>query len=753
MKNVSTLSIAQGKLTGQGDSAVWAAVQPRLEKYIQQELAKLPTPSQPGISQEKAEEIVRNAIQALNLPSSFLTENRVNELVQTAINALPTPAPGITEQRVTELINQAVSRLPAPGTSEDRAKELIAAAIEELKRSGVAGPRGERGEPGPPGPKGEPGTPGAPGAPGTPGKDADMDAVRSFITSEVQRLMPQPSGVDEAKAKSLINEALAKLPKQSAFHTSTRSVNVLQEPYRADPTGQIDSTDAIQRAILDVNNLGGGAVFIPAGVYLVSFPFIELKGMVFVYGEGSGTQIVATTTKPINQKTGVFRTGTWNNRAQDPSLLRFGVNNLWIKSRRAGYQHQNFISNLCGVLFNTDLGSGPADPDAVPSCNFLEIWGMETGAAFLGTDDQAMKVFSLKVRNAGQAGLVIGKPDGHPEGTGGAADNKFYGADIGGSNSSLDGYAGIEIYTSQTKFVGSTSWYTKGNSTFAQLYAQPSGSRGVDVTAGSPQSANRAGQKGGAGWFIKATKCTFSACEAQENGGHGWIVAYGDNLLDGCRGESSSYGDTAKGEAGSNSAADFYICNTGAEGTVLLGCTSRSARKGSGGARWSYYVESWFRGLTIQGCVSMDVSVPAEATGLSVPVRVKDLQGTGVYIQVGPYRVTSYIYEPKVIDLIVKDKDGVQPYGDSVGERNYLMYNPLYCNGQIHIEALLKKTFMDGGILFTLPESAPAPIRTVKSIVDGVSIYVNAGSRDVLVWGMGNRENVKVITDLGGFFR
>lgn len=743
MKNVSTLSIAQGKLTGQGDTAVWAAVQPRLESYIQRELAKLPTPSQPGISQEKAEEIVRNAIQALNLPSSFLTENRVNELVQTAINALPTPAPGITEQRVTELINQAVGRIPAPGTSEERAKQLIADALEELKKSGVAGPRGERGEPG---------TPGAPGAPGTPGRDADMDAVRSFITSEVQRLVPQSSGVDEAKARSLIDEAIAKLPKQSSFHTSARSVNVLQEPYNADPTGQIDSTDAIQRAILDVHNLGGGAVFIPAGVYLVSFPFIELKGMVFVYGEGSGTQIVATTSKAINQKTGVFRTGTWNNRAQDPSLLRFGVNNLWIKARLAGYQHQNFIPNLCGVLFNTDLGSSPADPDAVPSCNFLEIWGMETGAAFLGTDDQAMKVFSLKVRNAGQAGLVVGKPDGHPEGTGGAADNKFYGADIGGSNASLDGYAGVEIYTSQTKFVGSTSWYTKGNSTFAQLYAQPSGSRGVDVTAGSPRLVNRAGQKGGAGWFIKATKCTFSACEAQENGGHGWIVAYGDNLLDGCRGESSSYGDTAKGEAGSNSAADFYVCNTGAEGTVLLGCTSRSARKGSGGARWSFYVESWFRGLTIQGCVSMDVSVPAEASGLSVPVRVKDLQGTGVYIQVGPYRVTSYIYEPKVIDLIAKDKDGVQPYGDSAGERNYLMYNPLYCNGQIHIEALLKNPFVDGGILFTLPESAPAPIRTVKSIVDGISIYVNAGSRDVLVWGMGGRSNVKVITDLVGFF-
>jgi len=741
MAQATTLAVNLGKLSGTGDSAVWASVQPRLESYIQQELAKLPTPSQPGISQEKAEEIVRNAIQALNLPSSFLTENRVNELVQTAINALPTPAPGITEQRVTELINQAVGRLPPPGTSEERAKQLIADALEELKKSGVAGPRGERGEPG---------APGAPGAPGTPGKDADMDAVRSFITSEVQRLMPQPSGVDEAKAKSLIDEALAKLPKQSAFHTSARSVNVLQEPYSADPTGQLDSTDAIQRAILDVNNLGGGAVFIPAGVYLVSFPFIELKGMVFVYGEGSGTQIVATTSKAINQKTGVFRTGTWNNRAQDPGLLRFGVNNLWIKSRRAGYQHQNFISNLCGVLFNTDLGSGPADPDAVPSCNFLEIWGMETGAAFLGTDDQAMKVFSLKVRNAGQAGLVVGKPEGHPEGTGGAADNKFYGADIGGSNKSMDGYAGIEVYTSQTKFVGSTSWYTAGNATFAQLYAQPSGGRGVDVRAGSPQSANRAGQKGGAGWFIKATKCTFSACEAQENGGHGWIVAYGDNLLDGCRGESSSYGDTAKGEAGANSAADFYVCNTGAEGTVLLGCTSRSARKGPGGARWSFYIESWFKGLTLQGCVSMDVSVPAEATGLTVPVRVKDPQGTGVYIQVGPYRVTTYTYTPQVVDL--QPKTGVKPYGDSPGERNYLMYNPLYCNGQIHIEALLGEPFVDGGILFSLPASAPTPIRTVKSVVEDMSIYMNAGSRDVLVWGMGGRSNVKVITDLVGFF-
>lgn len=738
MTDVSTLSVAQGKLTGTGDAAVWASVQPKLETYIKRELAKLPTPAQPGISQEKAEEIVSSAIQALNLPPSFLTENRANELVQTAISALPTPAPGITEQRVTELIDQATSRLPAPGTSEERAKELIAAAIEELKKSGVAGPRGERGEPGPA---------------GAPGEGVDMDTVRSLVTSEVQRLLPKPSGVDEVKAKALIDEALAKLPKQSALHTSARSVNVLQEPYNADPTGQLDSTNAIQRAIFDVHNLGGGAVFIPAGVYLVSFPFIELKGMVYVYGEGSGTQIVATTTRAISKKTGVFHTGTWNERAKDSSLLRFGVNNLWIKSLQKGYQHQNFIPNLCGVLFNTDLGQSPADPDAVPSCNFLEIWGMETGAAFLGTDDQAMKVFSLKVRNAGQAGLVVGKPDGHPEGTGGAEGNEFYGADIGGSNASLSGYAGVEVYADRTKFIGSTSWYAKSNATFAQLYAQPSGNRGVDVRAGSPQLTHRGRQKSGAGWFIKATKCTFSACEARENGGHGWVIASGGNLLDGCRGESSSYGDAARKETGTNSAADFYICNTGTEGTVLLGCTSRSERKDSSGARWSFYVESGFRGLTVQGCVSTGVPVPAEASGLSAPVRVKDLQGPDVYIQVGPYRATSYTYGPKVIDLIVKAPDAVQPYGDAVGDRNYLIYNPLYGNGQIHIESLLKKPFADGEVVFTLPEDAPVPVRVVKSVVDGMSIYVNTGSREVAVWGMGNRENVKVVTDLGGFFR
>ena len=55
-------------------------------------------------------------------------------------------------------------------------------------------------------------------------------------------------------------------------------------------------------------------------------------------------------------------------------------------------------------------------------------------------------------------------------------------------------------------------------------------------------------------------------------------------------------------------------------------------------------------------------------------------------------------------------------------------------------------------MLFTLPANAPTPIKTIKSVVNGGSIYVNAGSREVLQWGMPDQVGAKVITDLVGFF-
>ena len=600
---------------------------------------------------------------------------------------------------------------------------------------GEPGPRGERGEQGVPGPVGPPGPQGPQGEPGKNGLDGS-----NYDDSGILRRLT----------------ALENVQVPAAQPKSARSVNVLDAPYGADPTGAQDSTKAIQDAVDAVAALGGGAVFIPGGVYKVSYPFIQLKGFVQVYGEGTATQIVATTDKTIEKKTGVFHTGTYEERLQDPTCLRFGVSNLMIRSRKSGIQHQQWIPNLCGICFNTDLGKDPADPDAVPTLNFLEIWGMETGAAIIGIDDQAMKVFSLKTRHCGQSGLLVGKPVGHPEGTGGAADNKFFGADIGGSNQSKSGYAGIEVWTSQTKFSLSTSWYTHRAAPFADLYALPTGSTaGQDVAAGAPSTANRRNQKDGAGWYIRATKCAFVECEAQENGGHGFIVAYGDNVLSECRAESSSYKGTVTAPAKINEASDFYVLNEGTDGTVLNACTSRSARKADGGARWSYYVETWFKGLAIVNCVSRDVATPSGWTG--VPARTRSPQGDDVFIQVNNYLSST---RPGQGPVQTGSKTWNLTHATTKttsngAERCYVQVDNLTGLGLIHMDFTYRGNFTNDEKLFTWPADAPAPAGLIETqLIPGQAgqIYATVGDRSVKSWDVPLQEGRHVIVNLVGFF-
>lgn len=483
---------------------------------------------------------------------------------------------------------------------------------------GEVGPPGVQGERGLPGPQGDPGPPGPPGAPGVPGRDGG-----AFDDSKILRRL----------------EALEAAPKQAAPAKSGYSVSVIDAPYGADPTGKQDSTAAIQAAVDAVYAAGGGAVHIPAGKYLVSYPFIKLKGFVQVIGDGDGTQILASDGTSITEKTGVFHTGTWNERALDPDLIHFGVSSVWIRAHRTGRNHQAAIPNLCGVLLNTDLGDSPAEPDAAPTMNNVKVWDMENGAAILGRDDQAMDVWNLKIRNTLQAGLVVGKPDGHPElvakvaGGNGGADNQFFGLNVGGANQSQGGYAGVEVYTSQCTFVHCRVWFTHRAASWQQIYALPVASAdGTDITAGAPQGENRAAQKDGSGWFIKGTKCIFTGCLAQENGGHGFLVYWGQNQLTNCRAESSSYRDTVHGSAREGDAADFYIANGGADGTIITGCISQKVGGRGTGARWAFYIETWFKGLTITGCAAKDVAGPAGSeTG---PVRWRSPQGDNVYIQV-----------------------------------------------------------------------------------------------------------------------
>ena len=674
------------------------------------------------------------------------------------------------DERVRKIVQEfSVNGVPgAPGPIGPRGERGEQGVPGPVGPPGPQGPQGEpgkngldgaKGEQGVPGPQGEPGTPGTPGAKGERGEQGVPGPVGPPGPQGPQG-EPGKNGLDGSNYddSGIIRRltALENVQVPAAQPKSARSVNVLDAPYRADPTGAQDSTKAIQDAVDAVAALGGGAVFIPGGIYKVSYPFIQLKGFVQVYGEGTATQIVATTDKTIVKKTGVFHTGTYEERLQDPTCLRFGVSNLMIRSRKSGIQHQQWIPNLCGICFNTDLGKDPADPDAVPTLNFLEIWGMETGAAIIGIDDQAMKVFSLKTRHCGQSGLLVGKPVGHPEGTGGAADNKFFGADIGGSNQSKSGYAGIEVWTSQTKFSLSTSWYTHRAAPFADLYALPTGSTaGQDVAAGAPSTANRRNQKDGAGWYIRATKCAFVECEAQENGGHGFIVAYGDNVLSECRAESSSYKGTVTAPAKINEASDFYVLNEGTDGTVLNACTSRSARKADGGARWSYYVETWFKGLAIVNCVSRDVATPSGWTG--VPVRTRSPQGDDVFIQVNNYMSTT---RPGQGPVQTGSKTWNLTHATTKttsngAERCYVQVDNLTGFGLIHMDFTYRGNFANDEKLFTWPADAPAPAGLIETqLIPGQAgqIYATVGDRSVKSWDIPLQEGRHVIVNLVGFF-
>ena len=674
------------------------------------------------------------------------------------------------DERVRKIVQEfSVNGVPgAPGPAGPRGERGEQGVPGPVGPQGPQGPQGEpgkngldgaKGEQGVPGPQGEPGMPGTPGAKGERGEQGVPGPVGPQGPQGPQG-EPGKNGLDGSNYddSGIIRRltALENVQVPAAQPKSARSVNVLDAPYRADPTGAQDSTKAIQDAVDAVAALGGGAVFIPGGVYKVSYPFIQLKGFVQVYGEGTATQIVATTDKTIEKKTGVFHTGTYEERLQDPTCLRFGVSNLMIRSRKSGIQHQQWIPNLCGICFNTDLGKDPADPDAVPTLNFLEIWGMETGAAIIGIDDQAMKVFSLKTRHCGQSGLLVGKPVGHPEGTGGAADNKFFGADIGGSNQSKSGYAGIEVWTSQTKFSLSTSWYTHRAAPFADLYALPTGSTaGQDVAAGAPSTANRRNQKDGAGWYIRATKCAFVECEAQENGGHGFIVAYGDNVLSECRAESSSYKGTVTAPAKINEASDFYVLNEGTDGTVLNACTSRSARKADGGARWSYYVETWFKGLAIVNCVSRDVATPSGWTG--VPARTRSPQGDDVFIQVNNYLSST---RPGQGPVQTGSKTWNLTHATTKttsngAERCYVQVDNLTGLGLIHMDFTYRGNFTNDEKLFTWPADAPAPAGLIETqLIPGQAgqIYATVGDRSVKSWDVPLQEGRHVIVNLVGFF-
>lgn len=410
-------------------------------------------------------------------------------------------------------------------------------------------------------------------------------------------------------------------------------VNVLD--YCVDPTGGVDCTDQLNKLAERLYWLGGGSIELPAGIYKVSHPFIHLLDKVEFFGHGMSTRIIATPTDKLDEAVrenrdecfGVFHTGTYQERTSmkvtDNRPMRFGVRDMWIRTSpqkghinvdqlRDNTHTRAPLAHVAGIILHTEFTGKPNDPEAVPSLSNLEIWDVDMGVAILGLHDRGMKVDKIRVRKSLRQGLLVGKPVGHPlrridDNNPGGADNKFLTVDISDANLSNKNYAGIEIYASQCKFFGSTSWYNRRSVPKDPIY----------VTRKKDQSDDQYTAKAGAGWYVAGTRNLFQGCTAQENGGHGWFTLMPRNNYVGCIGESSSWHDAVSDKAHNHEAANWYISKWASDCT-FTGVRSDNPYEDSDkpedkfpldkalAARWGFYLEGGANRLSIIGANAFD---------------------------------------------------------------------------------------------------------------------------------------------------
>ena len=426
------------------------------------------------------------------------------------------------------------------------------------------------------------------------------------------------------------------------------SVNVCDSKYNADPTGVRDSTSAIQKAVDDVAAQGGGSVEIPGGIYRVSYPFIEMKHRVEIFGHGQATRIVAFTDKSIPSTkngsyecTGVFHTGSYttpmSGGTNQNKPMRMGVRDLFIRTNKYNLplnsksnqifleKHTQPVDNVAGVIFHTRIAdANPGEPDAVPTLSNIEIWDTAIGVAILGLDDQGMKIDDVTVRRTLNQGLLLGKPVGHrrrgTEGqNSGAADNKLRGVDVAEANLSGGSYAGIEVYAAQSKFENCSS--NSNHRTLGKSALYEPGTRNT-----------------GAGWIVQGERNMFIGCTARSNAGHGWLVEWANNVFIGCAGEASSWAGTVSGAARADEAANWYISRN-ARGTRMVAPVSYNPPE-QAASLYGYYIENKIYDLRITDGVAQDERI-GDGNMLGRRVYVTGEMGANVVIEVEDLRHTT----------------------------------------------------------------------------------------------------------------
>lgn len=396
----------------------------------------------------------------------------------------------------------------------------------------------------------------------------------------------------------------------------------------ADPTGAADSTAAINQAIRRVHEAGGGTVHLPAGVYKVSAPFIELLGGVHLQGAGrESTIIFADTGAGAEQKTAIIHAGTWFTPRVGKDNLLMGVSDLWIKSSHPRPSHVSSATprpgqdgmnpNIGGILLNTELGDNPPEPDGSHRIENVLIWDVAFGVAVLGLDDQGCQLRNIRVRRTLGPGVVIGKSPEHITSVTagrreiGAADNILDAVDVSGANIAGGTNAGFEVYGTNTTLIGCKSWYNRRS-----IHGAEGRPGGIWDTSNMHRFT-----AAGAGFFIRGGRNMLSSCTAQENGGHGFVMVGHSSQVTSCRSASSSWHDCVSGEAKAGEAADFFITNW-AHHLILSSNIAQAEYKGKN-PRYGFAIEKWAHDISGTSNMTVDIPVPHRATDMGVAVKLE----------------------------------------------------------------------------------------------------------------------------------
>lgn len=396
----------------------------------------------------------------------------------------------------------------------------------------------------------------------------------------------------------------------------------------ADPTGVTDSTAIINAAIHATHIAGGGTVYLPAGHYKVSAPFIELLGGVHLQGAGrESTVIFADTGAGASSKTAIIHAGSWHAPRIGRDNLLMGVSDLWIKSSHPRPSHVSSVTprpgqdgmhqNIGGILLHTELGDNPPEPDGTHRIENVLIWDVAFGVAVLGLDDQGCQLRNIRVRRTLGPGVVIGKSPDHLASVTagrreiGAADNILDAVDVSGANIAGGTSAGFEIYATNTTLTSCKSWYNRRST------------HGID---GKPAgiwdtASNHKFTAAGAGFFIRGGRNMLASCTAQENGGHGVVIVGHSSQITGCRSASSSWHDCVSGEAKPAEAADYFITNW-AHHLILSNNIAQAEYKGRS-ARTGFAIEKWSHDMQGRSNLTVDIPTPHIAKSLGAFNRIE----------------------------------------------------------------------------------------------------------------------------------